>query len=53
MKEVNKDFAKSIINSNEILNIVGKVIPVTLDEMNITAELANGYVVTENQESQK
>ena len=44
MKEVNQDFAKSVINSNEILNIVGKVIPVTLDEMNITAELANGYV---------
>ncbi len=54
MKEVNQDFAKSVINSNEILNIVGKVIPVTLDEMNITAELANGYVVTEkNQEFQK
>lgn len=47
MKEVNQDFAKSVINSNEILNIIGKVIPVTLDEMNITAELANGYVVTE------
>ena len=47
MKEVNQDFAKSVINSNEILNIVGKVIPVTLDEMIITAELANGYVVTE------
>ena len=47
MKEVNQDFAKSIINSNEILNIIGKVIPVTLDEMNITAELDNGYVVTE------
>ena len=47
MKEVNQDFAKSVINSNEILNIVGKVIPVKLDEMNITAELANGYVVTE------
>ena len=47
MKEVNQDFAKSVINSNEILNIVGKVIPVTLDEMNIVAELENGYVVTE------
>ena len=47
MKEVNNSFADSIIKSNEILNIVGKVIPVTLDEMNITAELENGYVVTE------
>lgn len=47
MKNVNKDFSDSIIKSNEVLNIVGKVIPVTLDEMNITAELANGYLVTE------
>lgn len=47
MKNINDDFSKSIIKSNEVLNIVGKVIPVTLDDMNITAELDNGYVVTE------
>lgn len=47
MKNINNDFADSIIKSNKVLNIVGKVIPVTLDEMNITAELANGYLVTE------
>lgn len=47
MKNVNNDFSDSIIKSNEVLNIVGKVIPVTLDEMNITAELENGYIVTE------
>ena len=47
MKNINKDFSDSIIKSNEVLNIVGKVIPVTLDEMNITAELQNGYLVTE------
>lgn len=47
MKEVNGDFTDSIMKSNEVLNIIGKVLPVTLDEMNITAELANGYVVTE------
>ena len=47
MKNINNDFSDSIIKSNEVLNIVGKVIPVTLDEMNITAELENGYVVTE------
>ncbi len=47
MKDINKDFSDSIMKSNEVLNIVGKVIPVTLDEMNITAELANGYIVTE------
>ena len=47
MKNINNDFSDSIIKSNEVLNIVGKVIPVTLDEMNITAELDNGYIVTE------
>ncbi|MBQ2937934.1 MAG: uridine diphosphate-N-acetylglucosamine-binding protein YvcK [Clostridia bacterium] len=47
MKNINNDFSDSIIKSNEVLNIIGKVIPVTLDEMNITAELANGYIVTE------
>ena len=29
------------------MNIVGKVLPVTLDKMNIAAELENGYVVAE------
>lgn len=47
MKNINNDFSDSIIKSNEVLNIIGKVIPVTLDEMNITAELENGYIVTE------
>ena len=47
MSDVNKDFSDSIIKSNEVLNITGQVIPVTLDEMNIVAELENGYVVTE------
>ena len=47
MKNINNDFSDSIIKSNEVLNIVGRVLPVTLDEMNITAELENGYLVTE------
>ena len=47
MNDVNKDFTKSIMKSNEVLNIVGQVLPVTLDEMQICAELDNGYVVTE------
>lgn len=47
MKAINGDFEDSIIRSNEVLNIIGRVIPVTLDEMNIVAELANGYVVKE------
>ena len=47
MKEITGDFADSIIKSSEIINMVGKVIPVTLDEMKISAELANGYIVEE------
>ena len=47
MKEINGNFEDSIIKSNEVINMVGKVIPVTLDEMKITAELANGYIVEE------
>ena len=47
MQETNKDFSDAILKSNEILNIVGKVLPVTLEEMHISAELSNGYVVNE------
>ena len=47
MKEINGNFEDSIIKSNEVINMIGKVIPVTLDEMKITAELANGYIVEE------
>ena len=47
MKEINGNFEDSIIKSNEVINMVGKVIPVTLDEMKIVAELANGYIVEE------
>ena len=47
MKEINGNFEDSIIKSNEVINMVGRVIPVTLDEMKITAELANGYIVEE------
>ena len=45
MKEINGNLGDAIIKSNEILGMIGKVIPVTLDEMKIVAELANGYVV--------
>ena len=47
MKEINGNFEDSIIKSNEVINMIGRVIPVTLDEMKITAELANGYIVEE------
>ena len=47
MQEINKDFSDAILKSNEILNVVGKVLPVTLEEVHISAELDNGYVVNE------
>ena len=47
MKDINGNFEDSVVKSNEVLNMVGKVIPVTLDEMKIVAELANGYIVEE------
>lgn len=47
MRGINGNFEDSVMKSSEILNIVGKVMPVTLDEMKIVAELANGYVVEE------
>ena len=47
MKEINGNFADSVIRSNEVLDVIGRVLPVTLDEMKIVAELANGYIVEE------
>ena len=47
MKEINGNFVVSMINSFEVLDMFGSVIPVTLDEMKIVAELANGYIVEE------
>lgn len=49
MKSANGDVVEAISKSNKIFNITGNVLPVTLDEMNITAELANGYIVTERE----
>lgn len=47
MQDITKDFPEAIKKTNEIIKMTGKVIPVTLDEMTICAELANGYVVEE------
>ncbi len=45
MKEAVGDFAKSIEQTSKILNITGKVIPVTLDKIKICAELEDGTIV--------
>lgn len=47
MQNISGNFEDSILKSNEIFNMIGKVIPVTLDEIGIEAELANGYVIKE------
>lgn len=47
MKELYGDFAESVEKAKDVLNIVGRVLPVTLDEIKICAELENGIVVEE------
>lgn len=47
MKEINGNFEDSIIKSNEVFNMIGRVLPATLDEMKIVAELENGHIVEE------
>ena len=45
MKEVFRNDVRAIEKSDSIFNITGKILPVTNTEMNICAELENGYVV--------
>lgn len=45
MKEAVGDFTESIEESSKVLNITGKVMPVTLDQIKICAELEDGTVV--------
>ena len=47
MQSIYGDFAGSIDKSSEVLSIIGRVLPVTLDEMRICAELQDGTVVEE------
>ncbi len=47
MQHSTGSFINSIEQSNNILNMVGKVLPVTLDEMKICAELQDGTVIEE------
>ncbi|MBR3163438.1 MAG: YvcK family protein [Clostridia bacterium] len=47
MQNITGEFTESVKRTNEVVNMVGKVLPVTMDEMKICAELANGYVVEE------
>lgn len=47
MKEIYRNDTQSIEKSNSIFKIIGDVKPVTTEEMQICAELENGYVVEE------
>ena len=48
-REVYGEFGASIEKINNIISMVGKVLPVTLDEMKICAELENGMVVEDKE----
>lgn len=45
MQNIYKDFSRSVKKSSEVLNIIGKVLPVTMEEMSICAELEDGTIV--------
>lgn len=45
MQNIYKDFSRSVKKSGEVLNIIGQVLPVTMEEMSICAELEDGTIV--------
>ena len=53
IQNLSKDFTEAISNSNEVFNIIGKVLPITNDEMRICAELENGMIVEEKDQIKK
>ncbi len=47
MSEIYNNMTEGIENTNRVLNITGKVLPVTSDEITVCAELEDGTVVKE------
>lgn len=47
MQEIDGEGSKFIENISKVLNITGKILPVTLDKMNICAELEDGTIIEE------
>lgn len=45
MQKLNPGFSESARSHNEILNITGKVVPATMDEMEVCADLSDGTSV--------
>ncbi len=49
MESINKGFADGVEKSNSILSMIGRVFPVTLDEMHICVELEDGTTIEEKE----
>ena len=47
MQQINGEGSKFIENISKVLNMTGKILPVTLDKMRICAELEDGTVIDE------
>lgn len=47
MQNINGEGSKFIENISKVFNMTGKILPVTLDKMNISAELEDGTVIDE------
>lgn len=45
MQQIHGDFAESVKQAQSVLNITGKVLPVTLEEIKVCAELEDGTVI--------
>ena len=49
MNEIYSNISESILKSTEVLNITGRVMPVTLDEITICAELGDGTTIKQKE----
>lgn len=49
MRKTHKDFSEGVEKSNNVLSMIGKVLPATLDEMRICVELEDGTVIEEKE----
>ena len=50
MQNIYYDFSKSVKQSSNVLNITGKVLPATMEEMKICAELDDGTIIENREE---
>ncbi len=53
MNETSKNIAEAVEKTKNVLNIVGRVLPVTLDEIKICAELNNGEIIEDREKISK